>query len=119
MCKSRIIQTDLTIPLTSPAPEPTNLQNSDDMHRKDNYALGDTEKKQYVKVEPFVDASITVHEVGRTVNSCWDPKCGYSYLVRYKNCFVEEREWTSWIEGCESKVVDHYELKFKASVHQR
>ena len=64
------------------------------------------------------DASTTVHEVDRIVNSSWDPKLGrHSYLVHYKNCPVEEREWTTWIEGCESKVVDYYELEFMASVY--
>ena len=38
-------------------------------------------------------------------------------ILNFKTCSVEEREWTTWIEGCESKVVDHHELEFMANVH--
>ena len=51
------------------------------------------------------------------MNDSWDPKFGrHSHLVHHENCSDEKRERTTWIEGCKSKIVDHYELEFTASV---
>ena len=67
--KSRRIQIDYLAPSTSSAPQPTKLQDFDDLAKKHDYALRDAEKRQHINHEAIVDASATVHEVDRIVNS--------------------------------------------------
>ena len=108
---------DLTTPTTSPAPQLTKLQNSDATYKIHDYHLGETEKRQHINRERTVDSTTTVHEVNRIVNGSRDLGFGHHFqLVHFINCSVEERELITWIEGCDSKVVDHYDLKFTTSV---
>ena len=63
------------------------------MCKKHDPDLGDAQNEQCINHESIVDASTTVHELDRVVNSFWDTKFGlHSHLVCYNNFSVEKKK---------------------------